>query len=45
VQWWLFIGIAVGGWILLIRRELAERRAREQSSEGSAAQKAETPAT
>ncbi|MGI5285342.1 SURF1 family protein [Nonomuraea polychroma] len=45
VQWWLFIAIAVGGWILLIRRELAERRAKEQSSEGSAAQKAETPAT
>ncbi|MER7504987.1 SURF1 family protein [Nonomuraea pusilla] len=27
VQWWLFIGIAIGGWILLIRREVAERRA------------------
>ncbi len=29
VQWWLFIGIAVGGWILLIRREVAERKAQE----------------
>ncbi|NUW44639.1 SURF1 family cytochrome oxidase biogenesis protein [Nonomuraea rhodomycinica] len=26
VQWWLFIGVAVGGWILLIRREVADRR-------------------
>ncbi|MCP2363384.1 cytochrome oxidase assembly protein ShyY1 [Nonomuraea thailandensis] len=29
VQWWLFIGIAVGGWVLLIRREVAERKAQE----------------
>jgi cytochrome oxidase assembly protein ShyY1 len=41
VQWWLFIGIAVGGWILLIRREVAERRAKESSS----IEKVETPAT
>ncbi|MEV4094080.1 SURF1 family cytochrome oxidase biogenesis protein [Streptosporangium saharense] len=27
VQWWLFIGIAIGGWILLIRREAADQRA------------------
>lgn len=27
VQWWLFIGLAVGGWVLLIRRE-----ARDQSA-------------
>lgn len=27
IQWWLFIGIAIGGWILMIRREVAERRA------------------
>ncbi|GLK06842.1 SURF1 family protein [Streptosporangium carneum] len=27
VQWWLFIGIAVGGWALLIRREAADLRA------------------
>ncbi|WP_082801273.1 SURF1 family cytochrome oxidase biogenesis protein [Herbidospora cretacea] len=26
VQWWLFIGVAIGGWILLIRRELHDRR-------------------
>ncbi|MFB9631441.1 SURF1 family cytochrome oxidase biogenesis protein [Nonomuraea helvata] len=33
IQWWLFIGIAVAGWILLIRREVAERKAGEQSKE------------
>jgi cytochrome oxidase assembly protein ShyY1 len=27
VQWWLFIGIAIGGWALLIRREAADLRA------------------
>ncbi|MEU7829922.1 SURF1 family protein [Nonomuraea sp. NPDC049129] len=27
VQWWLFIGVAIGGWILLIRREVADRKA------------------
>ncbi|GAA5081869.1 cytochrome oxidase assembly protein ShyY1 [Thermocatellispora tengchongensis] len=27
VQWWLFIGVAVGGWFFLIRREAADRRA------------------
>ncbi|SDH81311.1 Cytochrome oxidase assembly protein ShyY1 [Sinosporangium album] len=26
VQWWLFIGVAIGGWILLIRREAADRQ-------------------
>ncbi|WP_405087698.1 SURF1 family protein [Microbispora sp. NBC_01389] len=26
VQWWLFIGIAVGGWVLLIRREARDLR-------------------
>ncbi|WP_219462487.1 SURF1 family cytochrome oxidase biogenesis protein [Nonomuraea rhizosphaerae] len=31
VQWWLFIGVAVGGWILLIRREVADRRAGDKS--------------
>ncbi|GAA1729725.1 SURF1 family protein [Nonomuraea bangladeshensis] len=25
-QWWLFIGVAIGGWVLLLRRELAEQR-------------------
>ncbi|MGI5268208.1 SURF1 family protein [Nonomuraea sp. CA-218870] len=29
VQWWLFIGIAVGGWALLIKREVADRKAQE----------------
>ncbi|MFJ2028036.1 SURF1 family protein [Streptosporangium sp. NPDC087985] len=29
VQWWLFIGIAIGGWVLLIRREAADLRAAE----------------
>ncbi|KAB8196482.1 SURF1 family protein [Nonomuraea phyllanthi] len=33
IQWWLFIGIAVAGWILLIRREAAERRAGKQPEE------------
>ncbi|GIH75386.1 SURF1 family protein [Planobispora longispora] len=27
VQWWLFIGIAIGGWLLLIRREAADLQA------------------
>ncbi|MEV7010115.1 SURF1 family protein [Streptosporangium sp. NPDC051022] len=27
VQWWLFIAVAVGGWVLLIRREAADLRA------------------
>ncbi|MBG0814433.1 SURF1 family protein [Planomonospora sp. ID82291] len=27
VQWWLFIGVAVGGWALLIRREAADLKA------------------
>ncbi|WP_307845160.1 SURF1 family protein [Planomonospora sp. ID67723] len=27
VQWWLFIGIAIGGWVLLIRREAADLKA------------------
>ncbi|MFC4057123.1 SURF1 family protein [Planomonospora corallina] len=27
VQWWLFIGVAVGGWLLLIRREAADLKA------------------
>ncbi|NRQ30341.1 SURF1 family protein [Nonomuraea sp. NN258] len=35
VQWWLFIAIAIGGWLLLIRREVADRRARE-GEEGAA---------
>ncbi|WP_336217062.1 SURF1 family cytochrome oxidase biogenesis protein [Nonomuraea sp. LPB2021202275-12-8] len=33
VQWWLFIGIAIGGWVLLIRRELADRKAQEAEPE------------
>lgn len=43
VQWWLFIGIAVGGWILLIRREVAERKAQE-GQEASVASNAPTAA-
>lgn len=31
VQWWLFIGVAVGGWLLLIRREVADRKAEEDA--------------
>ncbi|WP_169949007.1 SURF1 family protein [Microbispora sp. H11081] len=33
VQWWLFIGIAVGGWVLLIRREARDLRAERESQE------------
>ncbi|MER7210805.1 MULTISPECIES: SURF1 family cytochrome oxidase biogenesis protein [Streptosporangium] len=33
VQWWLFIGIAIGGWILLIRREAADLRAEAAKGE------------
>ncbi|MEV0388605.1 SURF1 family protein [Nonomuraea sp. NPDC050643] len=43
VQWWLFIGIAVFGWGLLIRREVAERKAQE-ASDASAPQEAPTAA-
>ncbi|MBO3750219.1 SURF1 family protein [Streptosporangiaceae bacterium NEAU-GS5] len=25
IQWWLFIGVAVGGWIVLLRREARDR--------------------
>lgn len=47
IQWWLFIGIAVGGWALLIRRELAERTAQEATREAGdapGAQEATAPA-
>ncbi|GAA3670102.1 SURF1 family protein [Nonomuraea antimicrobica] len=46
VQWWMFIGIAVAGWALLIRREVAERRAQETagSTETAGPQNAETAA-
>lgn len=27
LQWWMFIGVAIGGWLLLIRREARDRRA------------------
>ncbi|MEV8638321.1 SURF1 family protein [Streptosporangium sp. NPDC051023] len=33
VQWWLFIGIAIGGWVLLIRREAADLRAEAAKKE------------
>ncbi|WP_214318930.1 SURF1 family cytochrome oxidase biogenesis protein [Nonomuraea sediminis] len=29
LQWWAFIGVAIGGWIMLIRREVADRRAKD----------------
>ncbi|MEW9531671.1 SURF1 family protein [Microbispora sp. NPDC049125] len=32
IQWWLFIGIAVGGWALLIRREARDLQAAEQTA-------------
>ncbi|MEU8178879.1 SURF1 family protein [Microbispora hainanensis] len=31
VQWWLFIGIAVGGWVLLVRREARDLRTEQAS--------------
>ncbi|MEV1167990.1 SURF1 family protein [Nonomuraea sp. NPDC049784] len=37
IQWWLFIGVALVGWVLLIRREVAERKAGEDSKESVAA--------
>ncbi|WP_204043616.1 SURF1 family cytochrome oxidase biogenesis protein [Acrocarpospora phusangensis] len=36
VQWWMFIGIAIGGWLLLIRREARDLRAAEESKRESA---------
>ncbi|MFI6739416.1 SURF1 family protein [Nonomuraea sp. NPDC050451] len=33
VQWWLFIGIALAGWVLLIRREVAERKSGDSPKE------------
>ncbi|MEV5412031.1 SURF1 family protein [Thermopolyspora sp. NPDC052614] len=32
VQWWLFIGIAIGGWFVLIRREARDRKAAAEKS-------------
>lgn len=32
VQWWLFIGVAIGGWLLLIRREVNDRKAASVAS-------------
>ncbi|GAA2213074.1 SURF1 family protein [Nonomuraea monospora] len=43
VQWWLFIGIAIAGWVLLIRREVAERKAQE-AKEATGVEGAATPA-
>ncbi|GAA0404699.1 SURF1 family protein [Microbispora corallina] len=37
VQWWLFIGVAVAGWVLLIRREARDLRAAEQEPHATAA--------
>ncbi|WP_433435918.1 SURF1 family cytochrome oxidase biogenesis protein [Nonomuraea sp. CA-141351] len=37
IQWWLFIGVALVGWVLLIRREVAERKTGEDSKESVAA--------
>ncbi|MGS2647473.1 SURF1 family cytochrome oxidase biogenesis protein [Streptosporangium sp. LJ11] len=34
VQWWLFIGVAIGGWALLIRREAADLRAAASAPAG-----------
>jgi cytochrome oxidase assembly protein ShyY1 len=37
VQWWLFIGIAVGGWFTLIRREARDLEAERESTAGTGA--------
>ncbi|MDH2425490.1 SURF1 family protein [Sphaerisporangium sp. TRM90804] len=34
VQWWLFIGIAVGGWFMLIRREARDLREQRDAPAG-----------
>ncbi|MEO3814372.1 SURF1 family protein [Sphaerisporangium sp. B11E5] len=34
VQWWLFIGIAIGGWVMLIRREARDLREGTQDEPG-----------
>ncbi len=52
-QWWLFIGVAIGGWILLLRRELAEQRDGQGDGQGDGrgpgtpvdAEEARTPST
>ncbi|NUR84125.1 MAG: SURF1 family protein, partial [Nonomuraea sp.] len=36
VQWWLFIAVAIGGWIVLIRREVADRKSAEQEKVATA---------
>ncbi len=36
VQWWIFIGVAVGGWALLIRREARDLRATGSESAAKA---------
>ncbi|MFC6085187.1 SURF1 family cytochrome oxidase biogenesis protein [Sphaerisporangium aureirubrum] len=44
VQWWLFIGIAIGGWFMLIRREARDLRdAAEEASGQTPAAEAVTP--
>lgn len=40
IQWWLFIGVAVGGWLLMIRREVKDRSA-EQAGEPDETQPAD----
>ncbi|GAA2374980.1 SURF1 family protein [Nonomuraea africana] len=40
IQWWLFIGVAVGGWLLMIRREVKDRSA-EQRAETDEAEPAD----
>ncbi len=35
VQWWLFIGVAVGGWFLLIRREARDLSTADAEGDGA----------
>ncbi|MFI6457619.1 SURF1 family protein [Streptosporangium amethystogenes] len=43
VQWWLFIGVAIGGWVLLIRREAADLRAAATTGGPEPGEPAELP--
>lgn len=38
VQWWLFIGVAIGGWVFLIRREAHDLKAVGESRRSSDAE-------
>ncbi|MFD0774176.1 SURF1 family protein [Streptomonospora algeriensis] len=37
VQWWIFTAIAIGGWVFLMRREIADARSNDESAPPEAA--------